>query len=541
MRKLRGFLLITIFSFLLFFLGTEAHAQFTINFNNVDIRTFIRLVSEFTGENYVLDPNIRGSITVYSQKPVESQKLPQVFNAILNLYGASVIQRDGLSFIVPSAEAKTRSHEVNLGDIPREKNDTFLTQIITLKFASVESLSQLLAPYITKSGQISIDSRSNTLFISDFGASIAKIQEILAIIDQPSPPGKESLRIYKLENSNAEDIAKVLNEVLSKQKPRVTAVRPGQIQSSQPLQPTVVAVKATNSLIIYAETEEYESIEKLVKEMDIMTGQVLIEALIVEATWEAEKSIGIEWATTQKFKDGKYTGAAGTSFGAIGGYAASGVLPDGLSFGFYKNSLTYPLSVGALLNLYAQDSRFNILSTPQIMTADNQEATISISDNIPYLKETRFIAGTGTSSSDTIKSYDYKDVGISLTITPQISQNKYVRLKIKQEVTKLLEGGTPEAPSTAKRSAETTLIIPNNQTIVLGGLIRDDAEKTVKRVPGLGDIWPFKYFFRHESKSSTKTNLMIFITPRIVTSFEEAEALSVQKQEEMKASENNGK
>ncbi|RKY31164.1 MAG: type II secretion system protein GspD, partial [Candidatus Omnitrophota bacterium] len=168
-------------------------------------------------------------------------------------------------------------------------------------------------------------------------------------------------------------------------------------------------------------------------------------------------------------------------------------------------------------------------------TADNQEATINISENIPYIKETRFISGTqGTPGGDIIKSYGYKDVGIILKITPQISQDKYVKLKIKQEVTKLVEGGIPEAPTTAKRSAETTLIVPNNQTIVLGGLMRNDTETTVHKVPFFGDIPLIGKLFQKESKKNIKTNLLIFITPHIITSFEEAEKIREEKEEILK-------
>jgi len=164
------------------------------------------------------------------------------------------------------------------------------------------------------------------------------------------------------------------------------------------------------------------------------------------------------------------------------------------------------------------------------MTADNQEATINVSENIPYLKETRFISGTTSSTGDTIKSYDYKDVGIVLKITPQISQDKYVKLKISQEVTKLLEGGIPEAPTIAKRSIETTLIVPHNRTVVLGGLIRNDREKTIQKVPFFGDIPLIGKLFQKKTEKNTKTNLLIFITPHIISRFEDAEKIRKEKE-----------
>jgi len=497
--------------------------DFILNLNNVDIKTFIKFVGEFTKENYVIDPNVKGTITVYANKPVPSEEIDKIFKTILNLYGYSVVKKEAVSLIVPSSEARIRMREINVGDVHPDKMEDFLIQIIPLKYYPPDVLAQILTPYITKNGQITVDSRTNSLVVSDIGANIAKIQEIVNKIDIPTPPGRDVLKIYRLENVNAEEVAKVLTQLLTR--PRQTMVRRGEVP---PTQPSVVAAKATNSLIISADPDDFTNIEKIIKELDVLTHQVLIEALIAEVSYETTKRMGIEWAATDTFDNNKVTAGAGTNFGYIQSYASTGVAPEGLSIGIYKGSLTYPLDVGALINLYAKEGKFNILSTPQIVTSDNQEAVINVSENIPYLKETRFIQSTTGSTGDIIKSYDYKDVGIILKITPQISQDKYVRLKISQEVTKVIEGGLAEAPTTAKRSVDTTLIVPNQKTVVLGGLVRDDTEDTVKKVPFLGDIFP--WLFRYNSKKSTKTNLLIFITPHIITTFEAAEAIKKEKE-----------
>ncbi len=491
-----------------------AQKQFTLNFNNVDILTFIRLVSEFTGENYVIDPAVRGNVTIFSQKPVESEKLNQVFQAVLNLYGFTVIKKDSVSFIIPSTDGRARSPVVNFGDIQDDKLDVHITQIIPMKYYPVDTVSQILTPYLSKAGQISFDSRSNTVFISDFGANVKKILELVKTIDQPSPPGKETLRTYKLQNANAEDVAKILSDILVKKRPQQK--RPG-VQLSQP---AVVAVKPTNSLIIYADVDDYNNIENLIKEIDVMTNQVLIEALIAEVSYKKEQDIGIQWATVQDFDHDRYSGSAETKFGIE-------TATTGMKIGF-----TDTRTLVDLLKVVAsgKDTQFNILSTPQIMTADNSEATINVSENTPYLKETRFTTTTGGIGTDTIRSYDYKDVGIILKITPQISQDKYVRLKIHQEVTKVITENTEGALTTAKREADTTLIVPNNKTVVLGGLIRNDNESTVSKVPFFGDIPGIGKLFRRETKGSVKTNLLIFITPRIITGFEETEKIRQEKE-----------
>lgn len=529
MKKIK--ILVAIFCIFLIF-SIYCENTFYLNFNNVDIKSFIKFVSEITKENYVLDPNVRGTITIYSASPVPVNEIDRIFKAVLNFYGFTVIKKDGITLITPLTEGKIRTKYINIGEVPKDKEEEFIIQIIPLKYYPPETITPIISPYISKGGQITTDIRTNTLIVSDLGENIKKIIAIVEKIDQPSLPGQEEIRIFKLQNADAEEVAKVLGQILQR---KISAARVP--LRTTPIQPQVVSVKATNSLIVYADPSDFDTIEKIIKELDVLTNQVLIEALIAEVTFDKTKQLGIEWATSNKFDNEKYTWATGTNFGDIENYVKSGVLPTGLSIALYKGKLEFPLSVGALLNMFSKDSQFNILSTPQIVTADNQEAKINISENIPYLKETRFYTYSAGQGSDIVKSYDYKDVGIMLKITPQISQNNYVKLKISQEVTKLIEGGIPEAPTTAKRQAETTLIIPNGKTVVLGGLMRNDSEKAVHKIPILGDIPGFRHLFRKEVTKSVKTNLLIFITPHIISTFEEAEKI---KQEKEKIFKENG-
>jgi len=508
--------------------------NFVLNFNEVDIRKFIEWVGEFVNENYVIDPSVKGNLTIYSNKPVPSDQIDKIFKTVLSLYGFTVVKKGDISLIVPAVDGKLRTGVINIGEITDDKLGDYIIQIIPLEYYPSQTISQILSPYLSKGGQITVDTRTNSLIISDYGENVKKLFEIVKKIDTPTPKSKEEFRIYRLENADSEEISKILTQILSEKTRVVTRGQPVEV----PIQPSVVSAKSTNSLIIHAAPESFPEIEKIIKELDVLTNQVFIEALIVEVSYDKTKEMGVEWATSDKLKNDKYTGVAGVNLGTLGEYATTGVPPEGLSIALYKGSLTFPLSVGALINLYAKDTNFNILSTPQIMTTDNQEATINISENIPYLKETRFVQSTSGSTGDIIKSYDYKDVGIVLKITPQISQNKYVKLKISQEVTKLVEGGLAEAPTTAKRSAETTLIIENNKTVALGGLMRNDTEHTVSKTPFLGDIPLFGNLFKKESKKSVKTNLLIFITPHIISSFEDAEKIKQEKEEILKQNTN---
>jgi general secretion pathway protein D len=503
----------------------RAKEDFVLNFNNVEIKTFIKFIGDFTQQNYVIDPGVRGNVTIYSNKAVSSDNINRIFKTILNLYGYIVVEKDDISIILPVSEGKAKTKTINVGDVPEDMMEEFIIQVVPIEHYSADTLSQILSPYVTKGGQITVDERTNSLIISDMGENISKIMDIIKKIDRPSPPGKEDLKVYKLENADSENIAKILNQILSKKK---RVVRTGR-QSRVLIEPSVVAAVETNSLIVHAEPDDFKTIENLIKELDVLTNQVLIEALIAEVSYDKTQELGIEWATSSKLDNDKYTIGGGANFGTIEGYAKTGIAPEGLSVAMYKGELAYPLSVGALLNMYKEDTNFNILSTPQIMTTDNQEASINVSENRPYLTETRFVESSGGSTGDTIKSYDYKDVGIILKITPQISQDKYVRLKISQSVTKVIGGVTSEALITAKREAETTLIVPNNKTVVLGGLIRNDTENSVNKIPFLGDIPGLGIFFRKETEKTVKTNLLIFITPHIISTFQQAEEIKEEK------------
>ena len=504
----------------IFIVSFQLHCKndFTLNFNNVDIKTFIKFMSEMTHQNYVVDPQVRGNVTVYSQKPVPVEDINEIFLSILGMYGYTVIQKDNISLVIPIPDAKSKSTGINIGQIPKSKIEDFVNQIVVVNNCSASDISSILSPYLTKGGKITVDERTNSLIISDIGSSVAKLMEIMKEIDTPSPPGKEEFRIFKLQNAASEEIAKVLSQVLSRKSSSRVVTRRGS-QSKTAIQPTVVASKSTNSIIVYADPDDFSTIEKLIEELDVMTNQVLIEAMIAEVTYNKIKDIGIQWQYADSFLNGKYTGEVKIDFGIN---SDQGGIVEGLMIGLTK----MPLDISNWIKLYATDTNFNILSTPQIMAADNQEATINVSENVPYLKETRFVSGT--TSDDTIKSYDYKDVGIILKITPQISQNKYVKLKISQSVTKVIqekEGGL----TTAKREVDTTLIVPNHQTIILGGLIKDEDDEVIHKVPVLGDIPLLGRLFQRKRTESRKTNLLIFITPHIITNFEEAEKIRKEK------------
>jgi len=298
---------------------------------------------------------------------------------------------------------------------------------------------------------------------------------------------------------------------------------------------SIVPDKATNTLIITAERDDYNVLEGVIKQLDVPRPMVYIEALIMEVNVDKEFEVGAEWQAGEKFKSGGSKGYGGGFTGAgILPTPSNLILPTGFSLGVFGGEAIIIggkpfLNLGAVLRAYQSDTDVHILSTPQILTLDNEEAEIYVGENVPYLTRTE----AGSATGNEYANYDYKDVGVTLRITPQISQERFVRLNIFQEVTKMVKDivAGKQTPTTLKRTTKTTVTIKDKNTIVIGGLIGDDITNTVYKVPCIGDIPGLGWLFKYTSESREKRNLFIFITPRIVENPTEAKEIYDEKQE----------
>ena len=389
------------------------------------------------------------------------------------------------------------------------------------------------------------DERTNTVVVLASEVDSLRIKRLIRVMDKEVPKGKEKIRVFYLENASAEELAKVLQTLSTKQ--RTTAKGKKEIPViSENI--GITADKATNSLIILAEKEDYLVLEEIIKKLDIPRAMVYIECLIMEVNTSKEFNLGTEWIAGDKKSYNDKVGVYGGGFsgGATGGdpgYTSvmptnpltgtkvPAPLPPGFSLGVFGeaielNGIFFP-SLGAVIQAYQKDKDVNILSTPQILTTDNQEAKITVGKNIPY--QTRSTAQTGT---ETYSSYEYKDVGIMLKITPQISKDRKVRLNISQEVTRL-ESTTEFRPTTLKRAIDTTVIVKDKSTVVIGGLIDESFSETEYKVPCLGDIPLFGWIFKSKAKSRERSNLFVFLTPHVVASPAEAEEIYSKKKDQI--------
>ncbi len=393
------------------------------------------------------------------------------------------------------------------------------------------------------------DERTNALIILAAENDMMRIRKLLQLMDKETPRGAGSIRVYYLQNAKAEDLVKVLTGLPQPGKP-ADPKAPAAAVLSKNVQ--IVADKATNSLVITAETADYLVIEDVIRKLDIARAMVYLEGLIMEVNAEKSFGVGVEWSLLKNTDISAVSDLGGSSAG-IAGFRGTSIIPQvdssgtismpsgfalgvigaGISIG----GITFP-NIGAVLQAYQNDADVRILSTPQLLTLDNEESEITVGKNVPYVTR----QDTTTTSTTNYSNYEYKDVGVTLKVTPQINRDGYIRLKLDQSVTKILSqsaevdsaGTQILAPTTLKRTAKTTVSVKSGETVVIGGMIQDDSEKGTYKVPLLGDIPLLGWLFKSRATSSTRTNLFVFITPRIVQNPEDARKIEAEKSEYMR-------
>ncbi|MBN2283536.1 MAG: type II secretion system secretin GspD [Deltaproteobacteria bacterium] len=589
---------------------TTVDSQYvTIDFEDVDIRVFIKFISELTGKNFVIDRNVKGTVTIISPRKISVDEAYKVFESVLDVHDYTAVPAGDIIKIIPVRTAKEKNVETLLREQARSSEDKVVTQLIPLKYADPEEMKKVLIPLVSKESVILSYSATGMLIITDLLSNVKrlltivdaldaegieeqiaviplkyadaveisksltsifqqgrqpkrgaaeptvrvvpdertntiitlasendtnKIKQLIELLDREVPRGEAKIRVYHLENADAEELTKVLMDIPTGDDAK-RAAQGGQAAPLLSKEVKVVPDKATNTLIITAGRDDYTVLEEVIKELDVPRPMVYIEALIMEVNVDKDMRIGAEWVGGERFHSdsnkvygGGFTLPSGSSI--MPGVDSTGLLsyPAGFSVGVFGESIkigdiTFP-SLGAVFNAYREDSDVHILSTPQVLTLDNQEAEIYVGENVPY--QTR--QETSTTDRD-YSTYEYKDVGVTLRLTPQISQERFVRLDIYQEVTKL-KSQVEDRPTTLKRTAKTAVTIKDKYTVVVGGLIGDDINNTVYKIPLLGDIPYLGYLFKYDSSTREKRNLFIFITPHIIENPVEASDLYEKKQ-----------
>lgn len=429
-----------------------------------------------------------------------------------------------------------------------DRKDAVGVQLFTLQHASADKLAQTLTSLYQGAGVPGSASTAvkaiahqpgNMLVVVAAPQIINEVAGVIHQLDVAPESDRGRLKVRYLKHASAEDVAKVLTELVGGQS--ATAANSGQGKVLFSSQVKIVADSATNAVLITADPSDIAAVESIINQLDVRRRQVLVEALIVEVKGDIAERFGVEWMGGAN-NGAKYGSTIGTqNYGTLGGIggalaanqqaanpvsaaaALAGVAPTGLTLGLVNDAL----SVGAIVSAMQQDKDANVLSTPNLLTMDNEEAEIIVGRNVPFLTGQSSTQGGITNPFQTIER---KDVGLTLRVKPQISEGDTVRLELYQEISSV-DGGTAAEGglTTSKRSIKTVVLANNNQMIVLGGLIQDDDTATVQHVPCIGAIPLLGEPFKYTSNTKAKTNLMVFLRPRIIKSADQADRITNQK------------
>ena len=441
-------------------------------------------------------------------------------------------------------------------DVIDQPNDSD-SVILPLQYASALDVAQTVSRLIADPAQaatdpahrvtISADARSNSVLANAGDRSrLVRVRQLVAMLDTPTSAGGNIHVIY-LKNAQAVKLAEVLRAIHTGEavagQPQTAAATsplgqaPAAAQSSASRPGIVQADAATNSIIITAPDAIYNNLRAVVEKLDVRRAQVYVEALIAEVTADKTAEFGIQWQNLTGLGKSTAQGFGGTNFGTaaqnIAGIAQNpGAAGHGLNIGVVKGSIKLPgvagaeiLNIGLLVRALEADSNANILSTPTLLTLDNEEAKIVIGQNVPFITGSYAVSAAATTPTP-FQTVERKDVGLTLRIKPQISEGGAVRLQIFQEVSNVLDSTNASGVITRKRSVESTVLVDDGQIIVIGGLIEDSVKDGVEKIPGLGDIPVIGGLFKYNTRSRSKTNLMVFLKPTLLRSAARADSLS---------------
>jgi len=591
MKTIRYFLL---FAGLVFSSNPAVAEEVTLNFSDADLVAVINSVSQITGKNFIIDPRVKGRVTVVSSKPLNEEEVYNVFLSILQVHGFATVPTQNAIKIIPDATAKQSSAPSTPAS--RNPGDQLITRVLSINHINAAQLVPILRPLVAQQGHLAAYPTTNVLIISDRASNILRIDRIIAQMDkqidsdieiiqlkhafaaevvrlltglnlaapdQKNPAGggikinadertnsilligerTERLKyraiiadldspvessgnthVVYLRYADATNIASILSsvgqEVIKAEAKNVGGGAAGGAADAV----TVQADEDSNALVITAPASIFPSLRSVIQQLDIPRAQVHIEAIIAEVSLDTVKELGVQWAAFEE-----ETVAAITRFPGQTPIedVAEGNIPSGATLGLGSIS-DNGLSFVTLIRALAGDGETNLLSTPSIVTLDNQEAEIIVGQNVP------FITGQSTNSSSTtdnpFQTIERQDIGISLKVKPQINEGDAITLELEQEVSSIAASSAGATDIiTNKRSIRTTVQLADAEMLVLGGLIDEAFNETKQKVPFLGDIPGLGVLFRSTKTNKVKRNLMVFIRATIIKNGAKAEILSQNK------------
>ena len=618
----------------------------TLNFVNAEIEAVARTLSSLSGRNLVVDPRVKGTINLSTEKPVSPNAAWNQFLAVLRLQGFAVIETNGLYKVVPEADAKLQGGSVAV--VPNNvapSSGQVMTQLFRLNHENANNLVAVLRPLISPNNTINVNPGTNTLVITDYAdnlqrmgriiealdvsnasdveviplkfaiasdlvplltrlveasggagataaqgqtdtsykttilaesrsnaviiraANAAKLSQARALVEKLDKPNSASasgnIHVVYLKNADATKLAVTLRAAMASSgntsgltgtinAPTATPSAPGAPGTSTSTTTNasttggqIQADAATNSLIITASLPQYQQLREVIDRLDQRRAQVLVESLIAEVNASKAAQLGIQWQNITGQRGGT-VGVLGTNFGSGGNNilslstqgASGGVVPGtGLNIATAKY-VDGKYVLASLANFLETNVDGNVLSTPTLMTLDNEEAKIVVGQNVPFATGQYTNNNAALGSVNPFQTYERKDVGLTLRIKPQISETGTVKLTVFQEVSNVVKTASDTAQdrvlsSVNKRSIESNVLVEDGGVVVLGGLLSDEYTDDRNQVPGLGNVPFLGWLFKNENRARKKTNLMIFLRPVVVRDAASSEALTNLRYQQM--------
>jgi general secretion pathway protein D len=550
-----------------------------LNFENADIETVISTISDMLQINYILAPGVTGKITIQSRNKIPISELFSTFQTVLEFNGFTAVKEGSFYRIIPIDTAKQQPVPIQLGKSAKLPLDSgFVTQEIPLEYVKANDVANIVKNLMPRGTDIIVYEPSNMLIVTAPPAGLVKFMKLLEAIDMPSTE-RDSVRtfVYSVENGEAKKLAEILKSIYGKKgaagaapapavkavapTPATPPVRPGQPQPRTPQTPSpasgggaavlegvageiegevvIEAYDDINALIIKSTPRAYLALLETIKRLDIQPKQVLIEVLVAEISLNDSTKLGIEWLLKTSlhvenqdldvlggFKSRDFLQLAAKRRGFELPVDADGILqvPTG---GFA--AIIDPKRFAALITAEAIKNNVNVLASPHVLALDNKEAKIEIGDEVPVATSVTQAGVDATLVGNTTSQVQFKSVGTILTVTPHINEKKQVTMKVSQEVSEIGDSvkiGGQDYQGFKTRKANTTAIVQDGHTLVIGGIIQETGGQLRSGIPFLSSIPVLGYLFGVTTDSVIKRELILLITPHVVGDKEEADQLT---------------
>ncbi|MAA64234.1 MAG: type II secretion system protein GspD [Alteromonadaceae bacterium] len=577
-----------------------AHSQegtWKLNLKDADIRAFVTQIADITGYSFVVDPRVKGKVTVLSSAPMDKDEIYDLFLAVLQVHGFTAIPGEEVIKIVQQVDAKQSAE--SLGRFDKVPSEQLITKVVQVNNANALELVPILRPLVAKYGHLAGVAAANALIVSDHASNVRRIEDIVRELDSPSKyeveviqlkeawvgdmvrllqelapdelgkGGNEAVKKYsvtadersnrlilrgdqnfrnkmrgliskldqpsasggatkviRLKHADSKSLAELLKGVMGEVAKETQQAKSGGSSGSGGGADSAFAIFADeglNALVVRGEPSIMQEVDAIVGALDVRRAQVMIEAAIVEISDEMGEDLGVQIALGDEGSGS--TPVVGTNFSNVGrslGDVIGAIATDqlispaagGMTFGVGQRN-SDGITWGVLIQALSNSTSANLLSTPSIITLDNQESEIIVGQNVPFV--TGSTTNTSAGLNNPFTTIERRDVGLTLKVTPSISEDGLVKLTVEQTTENIADSiDSASDIVTNKREIKTTVLADDGETIVLGGLIREDHSVQRSKVPFLGDIPYIGALFSSESERKIKRNLLVFLRPTIL-------------------------